>query len=119
MFQIDYPLKLGENQVVIPPMAIHVHVYDLHRDPEQFPDPLKFDPDREYPTHPFAYVPFSGGSRNCIGRRLALLELKLVVAATLRRLRLGKPPIPHLEVPIPTDLVLRPEGTIKVPLQAL
>lgn len=61
----DYVLPKGSSSVLV---IIH-----MHRNPEYWPNPLRFDPDRFLPEevakrHPFAYVPFTGGPRICIGK---------------------------------------------------
>ncbi len=57
-------------------------VYLLHRRPDLFEDPLVFRPERflEEPPDRYAYVPFGGGPRRCVGERLAVFEMKTVLA---------------------------------------
>jgi cytochrome P450 len=93
--------------------------YVVHRDPRLFPDPERFDPDRWTPEFraalpPFAYFPFGGGSRRCIGESFAWMELSLVVAAIARRWTLRVLP-DHPVVPQPV-VTLRLKHGLKVAL---
>jgi cytochrome P450 family 3 subfamily A len=73
-------------------MTIGVPIYALQNDPEIWPNPTKFDPERFTPEakegrNPFNYFPFGLGPRNCVGMRLALMELKMAMVFLLQRLK--------------------------------
>ena len=77
--------------------TIFMSPWVMHRDERFFADPLAFRPERWEndfaKTLPrFAYLPFGGGPRVCIGNNFALMEAALILAAVLRRYRLQLPP---------------------------
>lgn len=68
--------------------TVLINSYLLHRDPRYFSQPDKFMPERFLPDKPkppaFTYIPFSAGSRNCIGWKFAQMEVKVTILSILR-----------------------------------
>lgn len=67
-----------------------VAVYDIHRNPELWDEPDKFKPERFAPENikkipKYAYFPFGGGPRLCIGNNFALMEMQIVLATLAQR----------------------------------
>jgi len=72
----DYPVGV----------ALVANAYLLHHDPDVYPDPYAFRPERFVGEKPgtYTWIPFGGGRRRCIGMSFAMLEMKIVIRELLR-----------------------------------
>jgi cytochrome P450 len=84
---------LGSTGIVIEKgMIVGIPVWALHHDPQYYPNPYTFDPERFSVENrerivPYTYLPFGAGPRNCIGTRFALLETKIALIKVLSNYR--------------------------------
>jgi cytochrome P450 len=105
--------RIGRHR--IPPGSIIVLApWATHRRADFWPAPTRFDPDRfdadvEAARPRYAYFPFAGGLRGCIGEHFAMTEAVTVVATLLARYALRSEPD---AVELRTDLTLRPAGPV-------
>ncbi|MEM7368537.1 MAG: cytochrome P450 [Bacteroidota bacterium] len=93
--------------------------YALHRNPRYWQEPDRFEPDRFSPEkvkerHRFAYLPFGGGPRFCIGNNFALMEMQLVLVMISQRFRIDL--VPDHPVKMEPVITLRPMYGMKMRL---
>jgi cytochrome P450 len=100
-----YRIPTGADVVICP--------YTMHRHPEFWADPARFDPERFRPDRQtdrprYAYIPFGAGPRFCVGNNLGMMEAAFVLAMVMRELRLEA--VPDLPVVPEAMLSLRVRG---------
>ena len=98
----NHILPVGVGVVVVPSM--------VHRDERYWPNPERFDPERflnQDLMHPYSYIPFSAGSRNCIGQRFAMMEEKCIIAMLMRRYKI-RSKLRTDQMRVAAELIIRP-----------
>lgn len=112
---LGHPVPVGTAVIVAP--------WNIHRRPDLWPDPLRFDPTRflqetETPRHRYAWMPFGGGPRACIGQHFSLLEGALALAVILRRYSL-EARTPADLLPVDTRITLYPLEPVRATIRVL
>jgi len=99
---------------------LFLSIYSLHRNPKYWEKPNEFIPERWESDiekrHPFLYIPFSAGPRNCIGQNFAKNEEKVILSKFVKNFRfisLDK------EVRLSPELILRPVGGIRIKIEKI
>lgn len=104
--------------VTIPPSTtVAILAFMAHRNPDIYPDPESFRPERYLSGetfHPFAHIAFSAGPRNCIGQKFAMLELKCTLSSLLRAFVIH--PVEDFEPQLMAQLILNSRNGIQVRL---
>jgi len=106
----------GVDYHIVPGATILIVIDMVHHDGKHFEKPFEFRPERftgDSKRHPYSYVPFSAGPRNCIGQNFGMMELKLVLSALLRNFSF-EPCSPTNDITISSDIVSAPFPYVKI-----
>ena len=108
-----------EGHVIPKGVITSINIIQIHRHPDIWDHPNEYNPLRFHPSnaegrHPYAYIPFSASSRNCIGQNFALNEEKMVVASIINRFHLTLDDTHKVEMS--PQVILRAKNDIKLKL---
>jgi cytochrome P450 len=96
-------------------VGLIVDAYGVHHNPDVYPEPRAFKPERFLGEQPdsYSFLPFGGGAHRCIGATLAMLEIKVFLRAILERFDLA-PASAKEARPVPRAVTLAPRGGARV-----
>lgn len=107
------PVAVGDYRLPADQL-VHLSLYRVHRDSRFYDDPRSYRPSRWRDQSPqskgYAFAPFGGGPRVCIGQHFARLEAKLVLAMVGQRYRLD----PEEPISFAPELTTQPDGDVPV-----
>lgn len=106
----------NSNVILEKDTSILVPIMGIHHDPDFYPDPDVFDPERFTKEniakrHPYAWLPFGEGPRNCVGLRFGMMQTRIGLATILSSYKLS--PSERTLIPmefLPNGIVVQPKG---------
>jgi cytochrome P450 len=113
---VNKPFELA-GYTLQPGTRLFGHAYLAHHDPDTYPDPYAFRPERFLEDGPgtYTWIPFGGGRRRCLGKGIAELEIKSVVHEIFKRFEV-RPDSPEPEATDSFMVVARPARDTRVSL---
>ncbi|XP_020278616.1 cytochrome P450 4g15 [Pseudomyrmex gracilis] len=120
--KINSDLKLASGSYTLPAGAtVVVATFKLHRQPYIYPNPEVFNPDNFLPEktsnrHYYAFIPFSAGPRSCVGRKYAMLKLKIILSTVMRNFRI-KSDIKQSDFRLQADIILKRADGFKIRIE--
>ncbi|XP_008546138.1 cytochrome P450 4g15 [Microplitis demolitor] len=120
--EIKTDLKLASGDYTVPGgCTVVVGTFKMHRLPHIYPNPDTFNPDNFLPEktanrHYYAFIPFSAGPRSCVGRKYAMLKLKILLSTILRNYRI-RSDIKEKDFRLQADIILKRAEGFRVRLE--
>ncbi|XP_011156580.1 cytochrome P450 4g15 [Solenopsis invicta] len=122
--KVNKEVKLVTGNYIIPKNAtVIIMQFWVHRLEKYYPNPTVFNPDNFLPEkmqqrHYYAYIPFSAGPRSCVGRKFAMLKLKVLLSTILRNYRVISE-IKDDDFHLRADIILKRHDGFNIKLEPL
>ncbi|KAH8388040.1 hypothetical protein KR093_011279 [Drosophila rubida] len=120
--RLDHDVKLTSGPYTVPKGTTCVVLqYCVHRRADIYPNPTKFDPDNFLPErmanrHYYSFIPFSAGPRSCVGRKYAMLKLKVLLSTVVRNFIIHSTET-EADFKLQADIILKLENGFNVSLE--
>ncbi|KMQ86090.1 cytochrome p450 4g44, partial [Lasius niger] len=120
--KLNEDVKIITGDYILPKTAtVLIPQFVVHRSEKYYPNPTVFNPDNFLPEkmqqrHYYAFIPFSAGPRSCVGRKFAMLKLKVLLSTILRNYRVSSD-VADKDFMLRADIILKRHDGFKIKLE--
>lgn len=120
--KINQDVKMAtENHVLPAGCTVVIGTFKLHRRDDIFPNAEVFDPDNFLPErcqnrHYYSFIPFSAGPRSCVGRKYAMLKLKILITTILRNYKINST-LTEDDYKLQADIILKRTDGFRIEIE--